>query len=32
LLPQESRQTFGAPQKHGLPTKHTGLQREYGRD
>jgi hypothetical protein len=29
---QEWRQTFGAPQKHGLPTKHTGLQREYGRD
>jgi hypothetical protein len=29
---QEWRQSFGQQQKHALPTKHTGLQREYGRE
>jgi hypothetical protein len=29
---QDWRHSFGEQQRHGLPTPHTGLQREYGRD
>ena len=29
---QDLHHSFGEQQRHGLPTKHTGLQREYGRE